>query len=111
MMTAHSLPEHARDGGPIVRDDIEGAVTAAELVYDDGSTQVFDPDGTTTYVERGRPTAGEWYVDEQGRFCSFWPPSYRACYDLEWVLESGEPVGVSFRSTDQGSTFVGRYRR
>jgi hypothetical protein len=109
-MTAHSLPERAREGGRIVRDDIEGAVTAAQLVYEDGSTQVFDPDGTTTYVERGRETAGEWYVDEHGRFCSFWPPSYRACYDLEWVVEAGEPAGVSFREVANGSTFVGRYR-
>ncbi|WP_434316026.1 hypothetical protein [Leifsonia sp. P73] len=84
-------------------------MTADELVYEDGSTQEFRSDGTTTYVEGGRPTAGEWYVDDNGRFCSFWPPSYRGCYELSWVVEAGEFVGVEFRELASGSVFVGRY--
>jgi hypothetical protein len=43
--------------------------------------------GRTTYAERGGDSTGEWYVDDDGRFCSFWPPSYRACYVLGWMVE------------------------
>jgi hypothetical protein len=101
----------ADNHGTIGASDIPRAVTAADLVYEDGSTQQFRADGTTTYVEGGRPTTGEWYVDRDGRFCSFWPPSYRACYDLNWVVEAGEFVGVEFRDIHGGAVFVGRYAR
>ena len=85
------------DGEPVAVSLIPRAVTAGELRFDDGATQTFDVDGNTSYVEPdGRPTQGKWYVDEDGRFCSFWPPSYRACYDLRWIVEGGSIVGLRF---------------
>jgi hypothetical protein len=99
------------DGEPVVASLIPRAVTAGELVFDDGATQTFDPNGDTRYVEAdGRPTHGQWYVDEDGRFCSFWPPTYRACYSLLWIVESGEIVGLSFTEQGRGTRFDGRYR-
>ena len=61
-------------------------------MFSDSETQVFEADGQTTYVENGRPTRGEWYVDDDGHFGSFWPPSYRASYDLRWMVEDREPT-------------------
>ena len=100
----------AADGDAIAPELIGRAVTAGELVFADGATQVFDADGGTTYVEHGRPTRGQWYVDEEGRFGSFWPPAYRAGYDLRWIVEDGVIVGLQFRGPGGGDTFDGRYR-
>jgi hypothetical protein len=51
-------------------------VTAGELLFDDGAKQRFDANGDTSDVEAdGRHTQGRWYVDEDGRVCSFWPPT------------------------------------
>lgn len=99
------------DGDPVAPEWIPRALTAAELVFDDGATQVFDAGGGTTYVEGGRPTRGEWYVEDDGAFGSFWPPSYRARYDLRWVVEDGAVVGLRFVEQGRGSRFEGRYRR
>ncbi|NEN07773.1 hypothetical protein G3T36_18105 [Diaminobutyricibacter tongyongensis] len=110
-MSDHTKNSSPESGGPIGAEDIERAITVGELVYEDGSTQVFLPDGRTTYVERGRPTDGEWYVDDQGKFWSFWPPSYRASYDLEWVVEAGKFIGVLFRDANTGSVSTGRYKQ
>jgi hypothetical protein len=96
------------DGDTVTAEQIPLAVTAGPILYEDGSTQTFDAGGATTYVENGRPTAGEWYVDADGRFCSYWPPSYRACYDLRWVVENGHITGLRF--TDNASVSVGRYQ-
>jgi len=101
---------HAADGERVASDAIATAITAGGFVYDDGSTQSFDANGTTTYNEQGRPTAGEWYVDDNGRFCSYWPPSYRACYDLFWIVEHDAIVGLRFEAVDNGSRFDGRYQ-
>jgi hypothetical protein len=99
------------DGEPVAVSLIPRAVTAHELVFDDGATQTFAVNGGTDYVEAdGRPTRGEWYVDDQGRFRSFWPPAYRACYDLFWIVEGDEIVGLSFRELGQGTRSDGRYR-
>jgi hypothetical protein len=99
------------DGEPVSPFLIPRAVTAGELRYDDGATQTFDANGDTRYVEAdGRPTQGKWNVDEDGRFCSFWPPSYRACYGLYWIVEGDEIVGLSF-SEPGGARFSGRYAR
>ena len=100
---------HVADGDPVESGTIPAAVTAGGFLYPDGSTQTFDQDGSTTYVENGRPTVGEWYVDE-GRFCSYWPPSYRACYDLFWIVENDAVVGLRFAEVNDGSHFDGRYR-
>ncbi len=79
----------AEDGAPVPAGEIPIALTAGRLVYTDRATQTFDPDGATRYAEGGRETEGTWSVDENGHFCSFWPPSYRASYDLRWVVEGG----------------------
>jgi hypothetical protein len=95
---------------PVAAGQIPLALTAGNFVYDDGATQVFDADGTTIYVEHGRDTHGRWYVDDKGRFCSFWPPSYQACYSLRWIVEGGNIVGVRFTDLERGSRLDGRYR-
>ncbi len=89
--------------------DIVEALTRAPFLYGDGATQVFTRDGRTTYTENGRPSAGEWGVDDQGRFWSFWPPSYRATYDLAWVADGDDVVGIRFTELHHGDAFVGRY--
>jgi len=98
------------DHNLVAPEHIQCALTAGELVFADGATQVFEADGGTTYVENGRPTRGEWYVDDDGHFGSFWPPSYRAHYDLRWMVEDGTIVGLRFTELGRGSTFDGRYR-
>ncbi|MHA7261587.1 hypothetical protein ACX80W_00140 [Arthrobacter sp. TMN-37] len=98
-----------KDREPVQAAEIAEAVTAGTITYDDGATQTFDKGGATTYVEHGAPTQGEWYVDDSGRFCSYWPPSYRACYELRWLVEDGEVVGLEFTELNRGSTFTGRY--
>ncbi len=97
------------DREPVKAAEIAEAVTRRGFTYDDGATQTFDKSGATTYIEHGRPTHGEWYLDDAGHFCSFWPPSYRACYDLRWIVEDGEVVGLEFTELNRGSTFTGRY--
>jgi hypothetical protein len=44
------------DGGLVLAKDMPEALTAAPLVFGDGATQTFSPDGTTTYVDHGGPT-------------------------------------------------------
>jgi hypothetical protein len=97
------------DGDPVSTEHIAMAVTAGGFRYADGATQVFEPGGDTTYVENGRRSTGQWYVDDDGRFCSFWPPSYRACYGLRWIVADDAVVGLTF-SDDRGSVFEGRYQ-
>ena len=107
----HGLDDvEVSDGDLVAPELIPRALTATELVFTDGATQVFEADGGTTYVENGRPTGGEWYVDDDGHFGSFWPPSYRACYELHWIVENRSVVGLRFIELDGGSVFVGRYR-
>jgi len=98
------------DGDMVARELIPRALTAGELVFSDHATQIFEADGGTTYVEQGRPTRGEWYVDDNGRFGSFWPPGYRASYDLRWMVEDGGIVGLRFTELGRGSRFDARYR-
>jgi hypothetical protein len=99
-----------QDDAPVPAGEIPAAVTAHPLLYGDGATQTFSGDGTTRYVEGGRETEGTWSVDDTGHFCSFWPPSYRAAYDLRWMVEGGEPVGLRFSDLRSGSRFEGRYQ-
>ena len=98
------------DGTPVATELIPTALTAASLLFGDGATQVFAADGMTTYVERGRETRGEWSVGADHRYCSFWPPSYRACYDLSWIVERGEIVGLRFIELPGATHFDGRYQ-
>jgi hypothetical protein len=99
----------AEDGAAVAAADIPKAVTAGRLVYGDGATQIFASDGKTTYTERGGDSAGEWYVDDQGRFCSFWAPSHRACYALRWLVDGARIVGLRFTGLNDGVTFEGHY--
>lgn len=98
------------DGDPVAAEHIATAVTAGTFSYDDGATQVFEPGGATTYVEGGRESHGQWYLDDDGHFCSYWPPTYRACYDLNWLVHNGSIVGLTFTERGRGSRFTGRYR-
>ncbi len=98
------------DGDVVAPDLIPRALMTRELVFSAGATQVFEADGGTTYVENGRPTRGEWYVDDDGHFGSFWPPSYRASYDLRWMVEDGAIVGLRFTELGRDAGFDGRYR-
>ena len=99
------------DGDPVSTEHIATALTAGRLDYDDGATQTFEPGGGTTYVAHEHHSEGEWYVDDDGRFCSFWPPSYRACYEVNWIVANGRVVGLRFTELDRGAVFVGRYRQ
>jgi hypothetical protein len=94
----------------VAPEHIRRALIAGELVFADGTTQVFEADGGTTYVENGRPTRGEWYVDDDGHFASFWPPNYRAHYSIHWMVEDGAIVGLRFTELGRGSHFDGRFR-
>ncbi|MEU1623089.1 hypothetical protein ABZ479_38085 [Streptomyces sp. NPDC005722] len=101
---------HPENGAIVPPDQIPTAVTAGPLAYGDGTTQTFRPDGSTSYFETGRQTEGTWSVDEGGRFCSFWPPSYQASYDLRWVVEDGAVVGLRFTDPRSGTSFDGRFQ-
>lgn len=98
------------DGEAVAPEQIGVAVTAGPLEYDDGASQVFEANGDTTYVDGGRSTRGEWSVDGDGHFCSFWPPSYRASYTLRWMVENDVITGLRFVELAGGAEFVGRYR-
>ena len=97
------------DGDLVLAQDMQDALTAAPLVFSDGATQRFTPDGQTTYVEHGRPTEGEWAVVTDGEFSSFWPPNYHARYALRWIVQDGTVTGLSFTDLERGDRFVGVY--
>jgi hypothetical protein len=98
------------DGDPVAATHMTDALTAATLVFGDGATQTFTPDGRTTYTESGRASSGEWRVVRDGQFESFWPPSYTATYDLTWVVKDGAVTGLTFVDRRRGDRFEGRYR-
>jgi hypothetical protein len=112
--SASSANAHGRR---IADDDVVEAVTRAPLRYQDGSTQVFTPDGNTTFVEHGRRTSGEWGVDHEGSFWSFWPPDYRASYDVYWIMgadstgadNTGAETADAVPGTASGVRFVERH--
>ena len=54
-------------------------------------TQYFSATGSTRYREQDGPeTSGRWRVNQQGQYCSVWPPSDReACYK---VLVNGAKI-------------------
>lgn len=99
------------DGERVNVSEVPGALTRAPFIYADGATQVFTPDGRTTYTENGAQTSGEWGVDDDGQFWSFWPPSYRASYDLFWIADADADtsVGVRFVELRRGAISEGRY--
>ena len=97
------------DGDLVLAKDMPDALTAATLIFGDGATQTFTPNGMTTYVEHGRPTQGEWSIVKDGEFSSFWPPAYRANYAVRWIVEDGAVTGLSFTQSERGERFDGRY--
>jgi len=99
-----------RDGDPVVAQDVPAAVTAAPLQYTDGSRQWFLASGLTTFVENGHPTEGEWSVDHDGRFTSFWPPDYRATYEVTWLVSGGQVTGLRFVDSRSGDRFDGHFQ-
>lgn len=98
------------DGDLVTAQDMSAALSMAPLVFADGATQLFTPDGQTIYTEHGRPTKGEWSIVEDGTFASFWPPEYRATYNLRWTVEGTKVVGLSFTEMSRGQRFDGRYQ-
>jgi hypothetical protein len=98
------------DGDRIEPADIAAALTRAPFTYANGATQVFTPDGRTVYTEHGTQSSGEWKVDDDGRFQSFWPPSEYTTYDVSWIASpDGVAVGIRFTDPNRGATFDGRY--
>ena len=60
--------------------------------------QTFGEDGSTTYVEGGRPSFGSWRIADDGDYCSVWPPApSENCYGVElepdgaltWITPGG----------------------
>lgn len=87
--------------------DIAEAVTRAPFTYTDGTTQVFTHDGRTTYVEKGSQSSREGGVDDQGRFWSFCPPTYRATYDVSRITGAdGDVAGGESRGDVRGTVHV-----
>jgi hypothetical protein len=104
-------PDDTEDGELITAREMPDALTARTLVYADGASQTFTADGRrTTYMERGAPTEGTWEILGDGKFSSFWPPSYRANYIVRWIVRAGARVGISFTEIRNGSRFDGLYR-
>ena len=101
---------NVRDGEPVSAYDLPAAVTAGPLRYADGSRQSFLASGLTTYVEGGHPTEGQWSVGDDGRFTSFWPPSYRATYEVTWLVTDGQVTGLRFVDVRTGDAFDGRFQ-
>jgi hypothetical protein len=97
------------DGEPVDGQDLPAAVTAAPLRYTDGSRQSFLASGLTTYFEHGQPTEGQWSVDDD-RFTSFWPPSYRATYEVTWLVTDGQITGLRFADVRTGDRFDGHFQ-
>jgi hypothetical protein len=98
-----------RDGGLVAADHMPMALTAGTLVFGDGATQVFTPDGHTSYKDRGRMSQGDWWVLGDGKFVSFWPPDYEATYLVRWVVKDAAIAGLTFIETERGTRFEGRY--
>lgn len=98
------------DGDRINPADIAIAVTRAPFTYENSATQVFTSDGRTVYTDNGGRSSGEWKVDDDGRFQSFWPPSEFTSYEVFWIVGSdGKILGVRFTDPISGATFDGRY--
>lgn len=105
-MNPTSASSNLSDGDPVAANDMTSALTSSGFIYNDGATQTFVDAGTTTYVERGRKSHGDWSALGDGRFSSFWPPVYRASYDLHWIVRTVLRWGCVFGKTslDEVST-------
>ena len=73
----------AEDWKQLNSEEITTALTDKEIVYKNqrNSSQTFYANGETGFVD-GRPSLGNWRV-ENNQYCSQWPPSTTwACYDV-----------------------------
>ena len=85
-------------------DELNKALAARTVAYENGASQTFDIAGSTSY-DSGTFSAGKWKIDGD-RYCSVWPPSEKwACYDVE---VSADGLGLKF-TADDGSETIGRY--
>jgi hypothetical protein len=95
-----ATPAWAEDWQPLDGPAIRAALESRSLIYDDGTTQDFRPDGRTLY---GTDSWGTWRV-EGNRYCSAWPPSDAwSCYDM-----AQDGLRLKFISGD-GSESIGTY--
>ena len=79
--------------------EIQAALAARVVQYEDGTRQDFMADGRTLY---GQASWGSWRV-EGDEYCSVWPPSDRwGCYGME-------ARGLEVRFSDGGVPLVGKY--
>ena len=70
--------------GPEIAPFLQGIVSMGE-----NSRQTFSHDGTTSYSENGRYSAGRWQV-QGDKYCSQWPPNTAwACYNVTIDEEAG----------------------
>lgn len=106
---SHAEQSAGRTDGRIAADDISEAITRAPFAYPDGATQTFTADGRTAFIENGVISQGEWGVTASGRFWSFWPPDFRAEYDVFGLVDGDRPTGVRFVDITSGATSDGRY--
>lgn len=107
---AKAVRPAAKTGDRVDTAGVAEALTRAPFIYTDGATQVFARDGRTTYYENGHATSGKWGVDDRGQFWSFWPPTFRAAYDVFWLTDAdGDVVGIQFTELNRGVTTEGRY--
>ena len=97
------------DGDPVAAGHMLAALTAGTLLFGNGAIQVFSGDGRTAYTDRGVESPGRWSALGDGKFSSFWPPDYRATYDVRWLVEGDAITGLTFTNTATGARFVGRY--
>ena len=74
------------------------ALTGKTLSYDDGTRQIFKPDGGTIF-DNGQQSLGHWAV-RGDQYCSVWPPSdHWACYDVTMAA-----AAISFVAADGKAT-------
>ena len=72
------------DGDWVTLDEagIHAALDAQKLIYK-SANQTFYVSGKTLYNQGGRPSWGNWRV-QNDQYCSQWPPNdLWACFDLE----------------------------
>ena len=61
---------------------IQGALQQHQVLWDDGSAQVFISGGVTYFIH-GWLNEGRWRASEDG-YCSQWPPNMDwVCYDVQ----------------------------
>ena len=97
-------PAFAQDWVKLNAAEINAALSARVLQYEDKAIQDFFADGRTLY-QTNDASWGRWRVD-YNQYCSQWPPADGwACYD---VYKSPDGLQVRFRAQD-GYQTDGRY--